>query len=261
VTDYPAAEKLRFDFTSFPTASTPRAGVDLWFLDLSEFAHKSHAEFSSFVSSDELSRANQFKNSSAQFIATRLLLRNVLAHYTGLSAQEIVFERREHGKPFLGNAPVPIYFNLSHCNTLAVLAVSAYGEIGVDIETTHKRNYLKIAKRYFHGNELQYLQNCSEAGREILFYKLWTLKEAFLKATGNGIASGLDKIFFHFDDDTIKADFNPALNVQENEWQFHQEFIASNTLVAVALNATEAIKRQWLDGNSLLRSLLQTHAE
>lgn len=246
-------EKIQLHFGIMPTASTLPGGVDVWLLDLSRFADNTHTEFSALVSPDELVRASQFKHSSIHFLATRALLRTVLAHYTGLHAQALLFARGEHGKPFLQNAE--IHFNLSHCNDLAVLAVSTHSEVGVDIESMGERDYLKIAKRYFHPNELHVLQKCELAERELLFYKLWTLKEAFFKATGGGIASGLDKVFFQFENSAIKANFNPVLDMQENNWQFHQEFIATNTLVALALQSTQAIQHQWLDGNSLLSSV------
>jgi 4'-phosphopantetheinyl transferase len=244
------AEKIQLHFGDMPAASTPPDGVDLWLLDLSRFADNTHTEFSALVSPDELVRASQFKRNSIHFLATRALLRAALAHYTGLHAQALLFARGEHGKPFLHNAA--IHFNLSHCNDLAVLAVCAHGEVGVDIESMGERDYLNIAKRYFHPHELHALQACELAERERLFYKLWTLKEAFFKATGGGIASGLDKVFFNFENSAIKASFNPALNLQENAWQFHQEFIATDTLVALVSQATQTIQHQWLNGNALL---------
>lgn len=237
---------------SLPLASTPPAGIDLWLLNLSEFADKPHAIFDSIISADESVRAHQFKKNSVNFLATRALLRLVLSHYTGLNAQDLLFARGAHGKPFLSNSSANIHFNLSHSDNLAVLAVSAQGEVGVDIESISERDYLKIAKRYFHENELQALHECSVKEREILFYKFWTLKEAFFKATGGGISSGLDKIFFHLEHNIIKAKFDSELNVQENEWQFHQEFIAENTLVALVVNSAKAIERRWFDGNVLL---------
>lgn len=248
-----SAEKIQLDFVPLPIASTPLTGVDLWLLDLSELADRPHPKFASLVSPDELARASQFKNNSTRFLTTRAFLRLALARYAGVHAQELLFARGEHGKPFLCNAPTPIHFNLTHCDSLAVLAISARCKIGVDIETASKRDYLKIAKRYFHANELRALHDCPVTEREILFYKLWTLKEAFFKATGNGISSGLDKIFFQFENEEIIASFNSTLNEKENDWQFHQAFIAANTLVALALNSAQPVEHQWLNGNSLLQ--------
>lgn len=250
------AQNIHLNFLPAPTVSTPPAGVDLWLLDLSEFAKKSHAEFVALLSPDELIRARQIKHNSTHFLATRALLRAVLAHYTDIKPQELLFSRGDHGKPFLNNTPARIYFNLSHCDDLAVLAVSTQGDVGVDIENVNARDYLKIAKRYFHDDEFQALHDCAEAERDILFYKLWTLKEAFFKATGGGISSGLDKIFFQLDENTIKPTFDPLLNTQETEWQFHQELIAANTLVAWVLNSAQAFSHQWFDGNAFLSRVL-----
>ena len=247
-----SAAEIQLDFITVPPASTPPIGVDLWLLDLSKFTDKSHSEFTTLVAADELARASHFKKNSSHFLATRALLRAVLAHYTGLGAQALLFALGEYGKPFLSNAPAPLHFNLSHCNDLAVLAVSVQGEVGVDIETASARDYLKIAERYFHCAELQALHACTITERERLFYKLWTLKEAFFKATGGGISSGLNKICFQFDNDTINVNFNSALNEQGSHWQFEQQLIAANTWVALVLHSTESIEHQWLNGNSLL---------
>jgi len=257
-----ANETIQLDFAPLPIASTPPKGVDLWFLDLSKFTHKPHAEFSPFVTTDELIRAKQFKHNSSHFLATRALLRAIIAHYTGMNALDLLFAREAHGKPFLSNAPASIHFNLSHNDAFAVLAVSAKNSLGVDIESINSRsylkgsrNYLKIAKRYFHEDELQALTDCAESERGKLFYKFWTLKEAFFKATGGGISSGLDKIFFRIDDEKIVANINPALGLQNHAWQFHQEFIAPDTVVALVLNSTHPIQHQWLNGNALLNGM------
>lgn len=228
------------------------ASVDLWLLDLSQLPAAVFETCSDFLSPDEIARAKQFKHRANHFIATRALLRCALSRYANVSVQDLLFARSEHGKPFLSDSDSSIYFNLSHCDDLAVLAVSARGELGVDIEIAGERDYLKIAKRYFHVDEIQALSACSETERKNLFYKLWTLKEAFFKATGGGISSGLDKVFFEFTSNHINAQFHAALNTQANEWQFHQELITADTWMAMALNSSEPLQHQWLNGNSLL---------
>lgn len=244
---------LQLDFAA--TSSIAGDGVDLWLLDLSRPLINPQLDFSYLLSAEELIRAKQYKKNADTFCATRALLRVALAQYTGLDPQKLLFGYKEHGKPFLNNSPVSVYFNLSHCNDVAVLAISSLGEIGVDIEHLNERDYLKIAKRYFYKDELHALHAGTEQEGKILFYKLWTLKEAFFKATGGGIASGLDKVSFQLEKDLISAKFNPVLNVRENEWQFYQEFIASDLLVALAVNSAKAIERQWFDGNALLNNI------
>jgi 4'-phosphopantetheinyl transferase len=147
---------------------------------------------------------------------------------------------------------VPLYFNLSHSGDFAALAISSLGAVGVDIESTRQRSYLKIVDRFFHKDENEQLLNCDEANREQLFYRLWTLKEAFFKATGLGISQGLDKARFYLDDNNIAVQFSNDLQIEKDHWQFHQKSIAPNTIVAVALASANPTELHWFDGDCLL---------
>ena len=225
-------------------------GADIWLLNFSLLTENHITNLSNTLSPEELSRAKAFKHKQHHFVATRALLRKVLAFYTGLPSGSLEFARRAQGKPYLVNSP--LYFNLSHSGNFAALAVSTVGEIGIDIETIRLRNFLAIAERYYHADELQQLLATPEEEQEQLFFKLWTLKEAFFKATGGGISSGLDKAVFSFRNTMINATFCESLNLPNNDWQFQQEFITPTTLVALALQTTEVVQHQWFDGNALL---------
>jgi 4'-phosphopantetheinyl transferase len=227
-------------------------GADIWLLSFSELTENQITNLSNFLSPEELTRAQTFKHKQHHFIATRALMRKVLSHYAGLPSAALEFARSEQGKPYLINSPSPLYFNLSHSGNFAVLAVTTLGEIGIDIEAIRPRKYLAIAERYYHANELQQLLATPEAEREPLFFKLWTLKEAFFKATGGGISSGLDKAVFSLRDNIISARFCESLKLPNHSWQFQQEFITPATLVAFALQTAETIQPQWFDGNSFL---------
>ena len=177
-----------------PQAATPITGVDLWLLDLSKIAEADGEKFAAQLVQSDRDRAQQFKKNQHHFLATRALLRSVLAHYTGIPARELVFDRTADGKPFLTNlfltnASQPLYFNLTHSGNFAALAVTHCGELGIDIESPRKRSYVNIVERYFHVDEVQLLRDCAETEREQLFYRLWTLKEAFFKALGTGTVS------------------------------------------------------------------------
>ena len=229
-------------------------GADIWLLDFTSLTENQISKFPNSLSSDELTRAQTFKHNQHHFLATRALVRNVLAYYTNLPSSSLEFARKEHGKPFLSNTPYPIYFNLSHSGNYAALAVTTLGEIGIDIESIRARNLLAIAERYFHANELQQLLVTPEAEREPLFFKLWTLKEAFFKATGGGISSGLDKAVFDLSETHIQARFAAELNVKEHEWRFQQVFISPTTLCALALHTHQPFQPRWFDGNRILTS-------
>ena len=245
-------QPTQISFTPLATAAQKPNGADIWLLDFSALTENQIANFSNLVSAEELARAQTFKRNQHHFLAARALLRKALAFYTGLPSASLEFARRAQGKPYLTNGPSPIYFNLSHSGNFAALAVTTLGEIGIDIETIRPRNFLAIAERYFHADELKQLLATTEAEREQLFFKLWTLKEAFFKATGGGISSGLDKAYFQLQDNKICAKFAADLHIQANHWQFHQTVITDNCLLAVAVNTAQPMQHQFFDGNSML---------
>lgn len=96
------------------------------------------------------------------------------------------------GKPIFESEN--IYFSISHCGDYAVCAVS-YQNIGVDIEVKRKKG-LKVAKRFFKKSECEWIEDSEER-----FLKIWTLKEAYAKYTGEGIANVLPHIEFEYDDE------------------------------------------------------------
>jgi len=89
----------------------------------------------------------------------------------------------EHGKPELANHT---HFNLTHAGRFAVLTTAEY-PVGVDIEGNgHHTNYLNVAARFFHPDEVAFVQ--SAADPKDAFFTIWTLKESYLKAEGSGFS-------------------------------------------------------------------------
>lgn len=95
-------------------------------------------------------------------------------------------EYNSKGKPFLPDYP-DIHFNLSHSGTKALCVISDY-EVGCDVETI-KCADMKLAGRFFSSVENEELKKCSsKEEQDRLFYRIWTLKESFLKAVGSGLS-------------------------------------------------------------------------
>ena len=250
--------QLSVQFSPFTDLSITTAesvspqGLDVWLLDLTTITPEDSEKFLTLLSQDELERARQFKLKQHNFIATRALLRKALSRYTHLEPGQLIFSRAIQGKPFLVNTPLPLYFNLSHSWNYAVLAVSSAGDLGVDIESKRERSYLKIADRFFHEHEKEHITRCDPAHREQLFYKLWTLKEAFFKALGTGISYGLHKACFHLQDHNITVQFADDLSAEINQWQFHQAIVTHNTVAAFAVKSTMPLEIHWFDASLLL---------
>ncbi len=108
------------------------------------------------------------------------------------------------GKPSLKDYP-DIHFSLSHSGNMAVLAVSD-GEVGIDVQE-HRGYNEKIACRFYHEKEIKILEAVSDLSeREILFYKIWTCKEAYIKYTGKGMGQDLRNFYWDIKEDAVFMD-------------------------------------------------------
>ena len=148
------------------------------------------------LSADELERAGKFLQTkhAEQFIIARGMLRLILGRYLQSRPEEILFSYSETGKPKLAQiATTKLNFNLSHSQGYVLYALGQYSELGIDLEYAKDMGNIKeIARRFFNSQDCEYLETYSN--EQELFFKLWTAKEAYLKATGQGIAGGLDKV-------------------------------------------------------------------
>jgi len=120
----------------------------------------------------------------------------------GLKEADVTIGQQKNGKPYLPEHP-HIHFNLSHSENM-VLAVFAGAEVGCDIEYTKEAD-LKLAKRFFCPEEYEFLASLEGEERNSAFYRLWTLKESFLKATGMGMELPLNSFGFYLSDGIIKV--------------------------------------------------------
>ena len=108
----------------------------------------------------------------------------------GLREADMNWEVTEQGKPFLRNEP-GIFFSLSHSGTKAIACFSDV-ELGCDIEMVRDID-LEIAKRFFHENEYAEIWKAAAQDEKTeMFFRLWTLKESYIKATGQGLSMPLN---------------------------------------------------------------------
>lgn len=159
----------------------------------------------SMLSEQELARGARFVTAELRqrFCLSLALLRLTLAQYLDCEANEVGFYRGEHGKPYLENSN--LQFNLSHSNDRMLLAVAHDIEVGIDIENMKRELEInELAARFFSSSEVNALSALPQAEQNSGFYRLWTRKEAYIKAIGQGL---------HFP----LADFSVSLGVgQEN---------------------------------------------
>jgi 4'-phosphopantetheinyl transferase len=128
----------------------------------------------------------RFVKDLREFVVTRAVLRQVLARYTGQSPADLRFESSSAGKPVLRGAQSP-HFSVSHCADLALIAVARV-RIGIDVEHVRPGNFWqKVIGQCLSTRERAYLEALPAKWRTMALYRLWTRKEAVLKAVGTGL--------------------------------------------------------------------------
>lgn len=165
-------------------------------------------------------------------------LKQVLARCTGRSAEAVRFTQNRYGRPepARGVTALPVRFNLSHTGNLAVCAVTIGHDIGVDVEHLERSVNLSIADRFFSNQEADVLSRAEASLKQPLFFRFWTLKEAYAKATGRGLAIGLDQFSFVLDKPEIRVMFHSSGQDDPAFWQFFQFSPVNGYLAAVAVN-------------------------
>jgi 4'-phosphopantetheinyl transferase len=147
---------------------------------------------------DEAERAARLRAEEPRrrFIAARGVLRELLGRCLGAPPEALRFAYAEHGKPRLvGVGAETLRFNLAHSGGLALYAVAAGRDVGVDVECVRATlGAMRIAERFFAPAEIAWLREQPEAARQTAFFRLWTCKEAFLKATGEGVTRPLREV-------------------------------------------------------------------
>jgi len=158
------------------------------------------------LDADERARAVRFVRDDARrrWSASRAFLRYVLAPYAGDEPGRLRFDVDVRGKPSLRRAALgmlsprrtaALHFNLAHSGDGVLVAVCAAGPVGVDLEVRRSvRGAERLARRFFTPAEAAAVAECDEPERSTAFLLRWTCKEAVLKASGVGIAGGLDAV-------------------------------------------------------------------
>ncbi len=175
----------------------PEDEVQIWRVDL-ESMRAEEARWLEILSPDEAKRADRFHFPAdrQRFTAARAWLRKILGAYLDAPPKEISFSYSEKEKPALTPpfSDSAITFNLSHSGEVALYAFTRARNIGVDVEIIRRDFDVEaIARRFFSQHEQSELAAFPPAERIDAFYRCWTRKEAYIKATGDGLSLPLDQ--------------------------------------------------------------------
>lgn len=171
--------------------------VHVWYVSL-DLESTQVQKLCSLLTDDEISRAQRFylSHDRDHFIVARGLLRILLGGYSKIPPREIRFQYSTRGKPALAQRQpkATLNFNVSHSHGLALLAFAYDRAIGVDLEYIRPDIIREeIAERFFSLQETELLRSLPESLQPTAFFNCWTRKEAFIKATGEGLFRPLDQ--------------------------------------------------------------------
>jgi len=203
------------------------------------------------LSLDERARAARFKfpEHARRYRTARLLLRCVLAGYVYCPPRELQFGYLERGKPFLRNG-ADLQFNSSHSGEAVLIGVTRRRDIGVDVEQIRADFAVQgIARHFFSASERAALAALPTARQHLAFFKCWTRKEAFLKATAEGLSRPLATF------DVSLAPGEPARllatrpdPLEAQGWEFMEPAIAEGYAAAIITRGGEAPLHYWCGG-------------
>jgi 4'-phosphopantetheinyl transferase len=200
--------------------------VQLWFAPVAaSYDEGQLAAYASLLDAGERMRWQRFHYAvdRQRFLVGRAFMRTVLAECLGHGTPATLqFAYNAHGKPELAGLHAgKLHFNLSHTDTMLVLAVNRRHVVGVDVEAvTRKVDLLALTRRYFTADEYEELLDMDAAAQRERFFALWTLREAWLKAKGLGLQIPLDAFSFNVTGKNPVIELGPQLDGSADEWQF-----------------------------------------
>jgi 4'-phosphopantetheinyl transferase len=166
------------------------------------------------------------------------MVRTVLSQYAEVQPREWRFAVGEYGKPSIAAKHVSargIEFNVSHTDGLVVMGVACGRAIGVDVENVKtQRAALEIADRFFAREEVEALRALPPQEQPRKFFEYWTLKEAYIKARGLGLAIPLDRFWFGLSGAMrVTLNLDAIEDDRSERWRFWQPTLSSSCLAAV----------------------------
>jgi 4'-phosphopantetheinyl transferase len=184
--------------------------------------------FYELLSAPEKQRCDRITHprSRRQHIVARGQLRVLLGHYLQLAPELVQIDLGPQGKPQVEG----LEFNLSHSGNLVAYA---FGKVplGIDVEQRRHLDAAALVKRFFTPEEWQEWQELPVAEQERAFFQVWTIKEAYVKAIGTGLARSLS---------TVPVQLSPPWQLRQTaaDWQIEVLDLPTGYLGAVAIQTS-----------------------
>jgi 4'-phosphopantetheinyl transferase len=207
-------------------------------LDISGVSPGQWPALAAMLGEEERARAARFafEEDRQSYVSAHALLRAELSRRASRAPQEWRFAATKLGKPYLLDPPRDLRFSLSHARGMVAVAIAEGVEVGVDVESAERRaESMKLAERFFAPEEIALLRNVEGDRRRDLFFAIWTLKEAVVKATGQGLSRALDSFKVSVDPPRVAMRDDPEQLWSAAHWRrerFHFAFAAPGAIEA-----------------------------
>lgn len=224
----------------------PLDEVHLWWADVDETTDPPLAERCLQLMAPEERQQHgrfYFARDSRRYLVTRALVRTVLARYAPVAPEAWIFGTSEFGRPLIRNLEARaagLRFNVSHTDRFVVLALSSARELGVDTENIERDAPLNVAQSYFSPTEIHALSRLPPEQQPLRFWELWTFKESYIKARGQGLSLPLDRFSIHLPaEGVVGLEIDASLRDTASLWQLWQLRPSPTQLVALCVEALD----------------------
>ncbi len=172
------------------------------------------------------------------FLLGRVMARSLVGRALGIGPTDWQWREGLHGRPEIAAPETAVRFNIAHSAGLVVCALATHRDVGIDVEHLARRPLQPaIVRRYCSEAEIADVLAQPHDRWQNRFLTYWTLKEAYLKARGLGIAVPLADVSFTIEADGARVSFLRALAGTDTRWVFHITRPTARHVMAVAVSA------------------------
>lgn len=179
------------------------------------------------------------------YLVAHALVRGALARELDCDPSELKFESNAFGKPslLLPASGAKLEFNLSHTEGMCVVALSGSSRVGCDVESLNQPSLeVDIARNFFTPEESEEILTYPPAQQVKRLLTYWTLKEAYIKAEGQGLSMGLDTFYFSLQDNQPpRLMLKRGAQQPSAQWQFKQMMISDHYLFSLAIEPIHGV--------------------
>jgi 4'-phosphopantetheinyl transferase len=219
--------------------------VHAWYADISLLASAplKLERVLAWLSPEERDRFDRYRHDADRlmFALGRAMARRLVGRALDMPPAAWHWREGPHGRPEIAAPATALHFNLAHSAGLVCCAIATGREVGIDVEhRSRERTDPAIVARFCAPGEAAAI-DVSQPDWHDRFLKYWTLKEAYLKARGLGIAVHLADICFELDgaDDAIRITFLRSLEGTDARWAFRLAQPTDRHLVALAAGVSD----------------------